>query len=70
MLRKLHFFVPRQSLITIYKSFIRSLLDYADVIFDQPNNASFSPKIESVQYNAVHFITGGNQGSSKIKISQ
>ena len=70
MLRKLRFFVPRQSLITIYKSFIRSLLDYADVVYDQPNNVSFSEKIESIQYNAALAITGGIRGSSKIKIYQ
>ena len=67
-LRKLLFFVPRQSLITIYKSFIRSLLDYADVIYDQPNNISFSEKIESIQYNAALAITGAIRGSSKEKI--
>ena len=50
--------LPRNSLLTIYKSFIRPLLDYADVIYDQPSNASFSKKTESVQYNAALAITG------------
>ena len=42
LLRKLQTILPRNSLLTIYKSFIRPLLDYADVIYDQPSNASFS----------------------------
>ena len=57
VLRKLRFFVPRKSLITVYKSFIRSCLDYADVIYDQPNIASFSERVESIQYNAALAIT-------------
>ena len=42
LLRKLQTVLPSNSLLTIYKSFIRSLLDYAHVIYDQPSNASFS----------------------------
>ena len=62
--------LPRNSLLTIYKSFIRPLLDYADVIYDQPSNASFSKKIESVQYNAALAITGAIKGSSREKLYQ
>ena len=38
--------LPKKSLITIYKFFIRLLFDYCDVIYDQPNNESFCTKIE------------------------
>ena len=69
-LSKLRYFVPRSSLITIYKSFIRSHLDYADVIYDRPNNNSFSEKIESIQYNAALAITGAIRGTSKEKLYQ
>ena len=58
LLRKLQTILPRNSLLTIYKSFIRPLLDYADVIYDQPSNVSLSKKIESVQYNTALAITG------------
>ena len=54
--------LPRRSLLTVYKSFIRPHLDYGDVIYDQPSNASFSNKIESVQYNAALAITGVIKG--------
>ena len=61
LLRKLQF---------LYKSFIRPLLDYADVIYDQTFNASFSKKIESVQYNATLVITRAIKGSSREKLYQ
>ena len=45
--------LPRFSLPTIYKSFVRTHLYYGDVIYDQPSNSCLSDKIESVQYNAA-----------------
>ena len=68
LLRKLSALLLRQSLLTIYKSFIRPHLDYGDVIYDQPLNESLSNKIESVQYKAVLAITEAIQGSSRKKI--
>ena len=35
----------RDSLVTIYKSFIRPHLGYGDAIYDQSNNDSFTDKI-------------------------
>ena len=58
------------SLLTIYKSFVKSHLDYGDVIYEQPNNSSLSDKIESIQYNAVVAITGTIRGTSKEKLYQ
>ena len=46
LIRKLNHLLPRQSLIALYKSFVRPHFDYADVVYDQPNNFSFSQKIE------------------------
>ena len=68
VLRKLRYFVPRHSLITIYKSFIRSQLEYGDVIYDQPYNEYFINKLESIQYNAALAITGAIRGTSKEKL--
>ena len=70
LLRKLSTLLPRQSLRTIYKSFIRHHLDYGDVIYDQPLNESLSSRIESVQYKAALAITGAIQGSSRKKLYQ
>ena len=44
-LRKLCHYLLRDSLVTIYKSFTRPHLDYADVIFDKHSNATFSNRI-------------------------
>ena len=55
---------PRNSLLIIYKSFIRLYLDYCDIIYDQPNNQSFCTKIELMQYNSVLAITGAMKRTS------
>ena len=39
---------PRHALLTIYRSFIRSHLGYGDVIYDQPENDSFSNNINTL----------------------
>ena len=51
-------------------SFKKSYLDYGDVIYAQPSNASFSNQIESVQYNAALTITGAIKGSCHDKFYQ
>ena len=38
VIRKLSKILPQNSLITIYKLFERSDLDYGNVFYDQPNN--------------------------------
>ena len=67
-IKKLSNVLPRKSLITIYKSFVRPHLDYGDLIYDQPNNESFCQQIESVQYNATLAITGAITGTSRLKL--
>ena len=68
IIKRLSHILPRKSLITIYKSFIRPHLDYCDVIYDQPNNESFCSKIERIQYNAALAITGAIRGTSQTKL--
>ena len=68
IIKRLSHILPRKSLITIYKSFIRPHLDYCDVIYDQPNNESFCSKIEQLQYNAALAITGAIRGTSQTKL--
>ena len=67
-LKKLSNYLPRHSLVTLYKAFIRPYLDYADIIYDKPNDMSICNKIGSLQYNAVLAITGAIRGSSKEKL--
>ena len=70
VIKKLRYSLPRKSLITIYKAFLRPLIDYGDIIYDQPQNKSFCEKLESVQYEAALAITGAIQGSSREKLYQ
>ena len=49
----------RTTLITIlYKSFVRTHLDYGDVIYDQAFYCSRHKKLESVQYNPCLTLNG------------
>ena len=70
VIKKLRHSLPRKSLMTIYKAFLRPLIDYGNTIHDQPQNESFSEKLESVQYKAALAITGAVQGTSCDKIYQ
>ena len=70
ILRKLYNLIPRSSLLTIYKSFIRPHLDYCDIIYDKPSNETFSKNIESIQYNAALAITGAIKGTSRVGLYQ
>ena len=58
MMKKLSTSVSRQSLLTIYKSFVRPILDYGGIIYEKPHKGSFIEKIERVQYNACLIIKG------------
>ena len=70
LLRKLQDTLPRTSLITIFKSFIRPHLDYGDIIYDRAYNTSFHQNIEPIQYNAALAITGAVRGTSREKLYQ
>ena len=63
IIQKLNKTLSRHSLITIYKSFVRPHLDYGDIIDDQPNNESFTQKIERIQCKAALTITGTIKGT-------
>ena len=68
LISRLRQFLPRSSLLCIYKSFIRPHLDYGDIIYDRPSNKNFTNKIESVQYCAALAITGAIRGTSRAKL--
>ena len=64
-MHKLNLLLPRLSLLTIYKCFIRPHLDHGDVIYNQTNLFSLANKIELVQYNAALAIMGAIRGTFK-----
>ena len=65
LIRRLSVNVPRNALLTTYKSLIRPHLDYGDVLYDKPSYDNFQNKMEKVQYRACLAITGGIQGTSR-----
>ena len=58
LIRKLQHFLPRPSHLEIYKSFVRTYLNYGDIIYDKASIGSFQQKLESIQYNAALTIRG------------
>ena len=70
LLLKLQDTLPRTSLITIFKSFVRPHLDYGDIICDRPCNTSFHQSIESVQNKPALAITGAVGATSREKLYQ
>ena len=70
ILRKLQTVLPRETLLTIYKSFIHPHFDYGDVIYDQSYNDSFYAKLQSYQYKAALAMNGAIKGSSIEKLYQ
>ena len=71
LLRKFQLILPRHSLITIYKTFIRPNLDYGDAYTTALLMSNFiNALIESIQYNAAIAITETVRGSSPEKLFQ
>ena len=68
LIRRLSVNLPRNALLTIYKSFVRPYLDYGDILYDKPNHENFQNKLEKVKYRACPAITGAIQGTSRIKL--
>ena len=67
-MKKLSFTLSRNSLLTIYKTFMRPILDYADTTSDRPLTEFFKDKSEIYQYNAALVITGATNGTSRDRI--
>ena len=49
---------------------MKPLIDYKDIMYNQPQNESFCQKLESIQYKAAVAITSAMQGTSREKIYQ
>ena len=67
IIKRLSVSVPRKVLLTIHKSFIRSHLDYENILYDKSENLNFHNKLEKVQYKACLVITAAIQGTSRQK---
>ena len=65
IMKRLSSMLSRKSLPTIYKSFDRSNIDFAYIIYDKPFDESFKRKIEMVQYKVALVITGAIKGTPR-----
>ena len=65
IMKRLYLILSRKNLSIIYKSFVRSNFDYADIIYDNTFNESFKRKIEMVQFKATPLIIGTIKGASR-----
>ena len=82
LLRKFQLILRSHSLIRIYKTFIRSYLDYGDLIYDRRKirphldygdviyAEPFHQRLEFIQYNDAIAITGAIRGTSLEKLFQ
>ena len=68
MMRKCQSIIPKSSLLTFYQTFMRSQLDYANIIYDQECNFSFLKKLESLQYSACVAVISAIKDTSQEKI--
>ena len=68
LIKRLSVTLPRNALLAIYKTFVRPHPDYADILYDKPNNENFQNKLEKVQYKACIVINGAIQGTSRTKL--
>ena len=60
IMRKLKYVLDRKSLETIYLSFIRPLLEYSDVIWDNCTSIQ-KYELEKIQYEAARIATGSTK---------
>ena len=70
LIKRLSLMLSRNQLLTIYKTFITSHLDYADIIYDKPFNDSFKEQLEKVQCSAALIITGAIKDTSRERLYQ
>ena len=68
LIKRLSINLPRNALLTIYKSFIRPYFGYGDILYDNPNNENVQSKVEKVQYRACLAITGAIKGTSRQRL--
>ena len=76
IIKHLSIYLPRKTLDQMYKTFIRSHLDYCDIIYHIPSVQTqfgvtitdLMEKAERIQYQAALAVTGAWQGSSRSKV--
>ena len=70
LIRIFQLILPRFSLLSINKTFVRPHFDYGDIIYDQTYKVPFHRKLEYIQYSASLAITSTIRGTSYEKLNQ
>ena len=63
-MKTLNYILSRNTLLTIYKSFVRPHLDYGNILYYQPNDRSMNSTQESVKVSDVLAITAAIKRTS------
>ena len=69
MLKGIKFKVDRTTLTKLFKSLVRPVMEYADVLWDGCTESE-SDLLEHVQYEAAKIVTGAMKGTSKQRLMQ
>ena len=67
LLRTLKFQLDRRTLQTMYTSFIRANLEYADTVWDNCTQTEIT-EIEKIQTEAMRIVTGATKSCSKLRL--
>ena len=67
MLKGIRYKVGRDTLRNLYKSIIRPVMEYADVLWDGCSDGE-SELLESVQYEVGKVVTGAMKGTSRVRL--
>ena len=72
ILRKFQNVLPGPVLLTTYKCFVKTHLNYGDIVYDQTFNNSFHQKIESLQLTQFYLsqLTFGQHNITQLYLSQ
>ena len=66
LIRRLSISLPRNALLTMYKSFVRPHLNYYYILYDKPNNDNFQNKLEKVSITRLLLLIFGFSFSNKL----
>ena len=68
LIRRLSISLPRKTLLTVNKSFVRPHRDYVDILYDKPDNQNFENKLKNVQYKACLAINRVIEGTPRQRL--
>ena len=68
ILKSIQYKVDRSTLISLYKSIARPIVEYANVIWDDCTINESDQLLENVQYEAARVVSGAMRGTGRARI--